>query len=503
VAAGSGGSLSDTSSVYGRSTSSRDTSSGPSSLTSVDGQNDGGANEETQALPLRTNHKGFACPFRPISDCNVLSTPEGFDQWYAHSISHFGNYPPPIHTICIFCDTTFQHNDPWRCWRERMHHIADHFEDGYPIEHARPDFALLDHLRDNSLITNEQYENAIKSQEGIFVEGLRPLGYIPEQTRFQKHFSVIENWIIHDIDKEERKWRRKGKGRPLPRRGRNVIPHITSPSKLEKPPERRVATAPTRRLDESNDVDSDTSSNDGLSDASSSVDSDREAILPRSLPPDVDQDEDLMDPKRHNQRLKDIQDKAFQNSTAFQLDYKSRVVVTDRRNHKPSVSDTYLECCDILRRIRQNIQMLKDSGFCQSQISFLKVDPRRINVALLAAIPVDSILQLGVAFELGQTLLDLTESKLAREKSLEIGSPNSIGQITRSRWDDNGNIDGKIDGEPKFVLLRVPDQVPGRSVLTIVFVILMLLQLQVSPRIRFLSPYMDRVRLKAGQHMDV
>jgi hypothetical protein len=42
-----------------------------------------------------------------------------------------------------------------------MHHIADHFDEGIPIEHARPDFALLGHLLEMNLITNNQYENAI------------------------------------------------------------------------------------------------------------------------------------------------------------------------------------------------------------------------------------------------------------------------------------------------------------------------------------------------------
>jgi hypothetical protein len=364
-----------------------------------------------------------------------------------------------------------------------MHHIADHFDEGIPIEHARPDFAILGYLLEKNLITNNQYENAIKPQEGISIEGLRPLHYVPEQTTFQKH---RENNIIVDIDKEERERRREGKSRRLPRRGGNVNHHITLStlsSQFEKLLELPVATVPTPGPCEANDTDADISSDDGVSVTAASVESDRSTSLAGSLPLDVDQDEDLINPKRHHQRLKSIRDIAFRNSTILQFDYKSRVIVNDIRNQPLTIPDSYVECCEILRRIRRNILMLKDSGFCQSQISFLRIDPRRTNVALLTAIPVDSILQLGVAFEQGQKSTYSTQSKLATEKCFEIGDPNIInGSITscppnpsnQYRKDFQGAKyaktatltidDGNLDREPKFALLRVPDPAKGRSI---------------------------------------
>jgi hypothetical protein len=500
-------SSSGASSVYeGSTTQSKSTSSAPSSLVSSDGQNHEGNLPQGQDALLRSYCR-LPCTLR-ILDCGASFGIESFDDWYAHSLDHFGSHRPPSNTICIFCDTTFQNDDSWRSWRELMYHIAEHFNNGSRIELARPDFALLHHLQANNLINEKQYDNAIQAQERLPVEGLRPHDWIPEYRRKQiQEEERSSNKIIHNQWRAEERIREHRRKDP---RKVALVHHTSLSSQPEKPPEPPIEPVLVSGPDMTSEagqflidpssllVDSDISSDDELSDVASLEEFEGTISSASNLPPDVDLDEDLVDPKRHRQRLRDIRDRAFKNSTALQLDYLSRVVVRDERNRPRFISDSYTDCCGMLRRMRQNMRMLQELGFCQGQLSFLKVDPKRTNVALLIAIPVHNILRLGEAFELGESSKPrasvIPASRFAPCEPPEGGSydskdagstqqaaRNSISLLRRRVYHQDPFIklssqdlaghakaidlteyDCDIDGEPRHRILRAPDQPKGR-----------------------------------------
>lgn len=515
MAPSSRGSSSDASSVYERSTSpSRRPTSPPSSITSNDGLNHDDNFLQTQNLPLRSYHEEYACPFRFLK-CPLVYKREAFDDWYAHSLSHFGSQQPPSRSICIFCDTSFHDDDPWRSWQERMHHIANHFNDGSPIEHARPDFALLLHLQANSLITEEQYDNAIRAHEGLPVDGLRPHNWIPKKIRLQIYKEERRSNQVEQKVERRKKYKQKDHAS---RRGRTaVIVHQDGYSSQPKQlPEMTIEQVPSLEphvVHEANQflidsssflTGSDVSSEDGLSDVASEEELDIKPPLPGYLPPDVNMDEDLMDPERHYQLLKDIQDRAFTNSTALQLEYMPQATIKYEGNEPRSSCDSYTECCAMLRRIRQNIHMLQELGFCQGRLSFLKVDPRRTNVALLIGIPVENILRLGEGFDEGQAPSSQTNSMPTYCSTTSMVPKNGFGggrgrnptgqavqkrnpifhpsnrldpyakHPSQGRVKDGKAIismvysgEGNDDSEPRHILLRVPDQSNCRFSLTV------------------------------------
>jgi hypothetical protein len=104
---------------------------------------------------------GAAVP-RPVQRVTVYECPFLFlgcvewfydaDEWRSHAESHFGNYPPPNHAICCFCDMTFDDDDPNICWGHRMNHVAAHHIRGDRLQRCRPDYALMRymyHIRQN------------------------------------------------------------------------------------------------------------------------------------------------------------------------------------------------------------------------------------------------------------------------------------------------------------------------------------------------------------------
>lgn len=146
---------------------------------------------------LHINEPVYACPF-DFTGCRALLEPHDFDNWYSHSLSHFGRRRLPTYTRCIFCPETFENENPNICWRQRMIHIADHLDDGYTInDHARPDFALIRHLYSEGIITPRLYESLQEGNERPRLDGIRPYNYIPESMRQKQRMQEeSENRII-------------------------------------------------------------------------------------------------------------------------------------------------------------------------------------------------------------------------------------------------------------------------------------------------------------------
>jgi len=106
-----------------------------------------------QIAPLRPPI--FECPFNFLS-CRRTFT--RYDEWYHHSLEHFGLVTPPKSNKCCFCDKVFRTNDGNLSWRHRMEEIATHHQLGHTLAHARPDFDLFLYLWQNRIIDNGLYK---------------------------------------------------------------------------------------------------------------------------------------------------------------------------------------------------------------------------------------------------------------------------------------------------------------------------------------------------------
>lgn len=82
-----------------------------------------------------------------------------FDEWFAHSLTHFGKVGPPTSNQCCFCEAQFHASTGIRSWRKRMTHVAFHHQTGCRLEHARPDFPLYEFLWTERLIGPADYKS--------------------------------------------------------------------------------------------------------------------------------------------------------------------------------------------------------------------------------------------------------------------------------------------------------------------------------------------------------
>ncbi|KAF4635285.1 hypothetical protein G7Y89_g2801 [Cudoniella acicularis] len=156
------------------------------------------------------------CEFSVV-DCHMRFYPEHFESWISHSLSHFSNHPPPSKTICTFCDREFDlvpnenNGDPFSNWRERMLHIGGHFFNHRELgtSHPRPDYFLLDYLRDKGFLRVEVYEDLISYIERPHCDDLYPLGFKTPEMIQKKARSSRESLEICDLKEEKRAQRKK------------------------------------------------------------------------------------------------------------------------------------------------------------------------------------------------------------------------------------------------------------------------------------------------------
>ena len=103
-----------------------------------------------QVAPLR-NPPQYECPFNHLH-CLLVFT--SFDEWLAHSLTHFDGHAPPGKASCCFCDQTFASPSGMQCWRERMEHVELHHRLGHKLAHARLDLDLYRYLYQKRVITD-------------------------------------------------------------------------------------------------------------------------------------------------------------------------------------------------------------------------------------------------------------------------------------------------------------------------------------------------------------
>jgi len=166
------------------------------------------------------------CDFAMLN-CSATFPAEETGNWIAHSLSHFealGVCPPPK-SVCTFCDeipkATFEYSDPYAAWRCRLLHIKEeHLAEQDRYEDMRPDYFLLEYMKEKKLLKEEDFVDNMKYTERTGPQRCTCLLRPGEKTKemIQKDEKSLEE--IHDLVKEERlrkKERRGNAGRGIPR----------------------------------------------------------------------------------------------------------------------------------------------------------------------------------------------------------------------------------------------------------------------------------------------
>jgi hypothetical protein len=139
---------------------------------------------------------GLPCLLRYITGCPVIFEEDEREEWYSHSLSHYGDAGPPTQAICIFCHTTFGSKDPSKCWSNRMHHIADHLKYNWTIESSRPDFRVIEDLWRKGCISEEDYKHCFDYTERPPYDSLHPYDSVPEYFKARLRAEVMANCVV-------------------------------------------------------------------------------------------------------------------------------------------------------------------------------------------------------------------------------------------------------------------------------------------------------------------
>lgn len=108
-----------------------------------------------------------------------------------------------------------------------MIHIGEHFWDRrsldvnlQAVDHPRPDFHVLDYLRQQDLIDDRDYKHLVQHTERPYCENIRPLGFVPTEVEARRAW---EDRRPHDQAREDRHRRkeREGKGKSAHQRKGN------------------------------------------------------------------------------------------------------------------------------------------------------------------------------------------------------------------------------------------------------------------------------------------
>jgi hypothetical protein len=97
----------------------------------------------------------YECPFRFLLCRESFYDPK---TWRSHADTHFEGYPPPRHTICCFCDMTFNDESPNVSWGLRMDHVAAHHMQGDRLRQCRPDHSLMRYMYEHVLMLQRGYK---------------------------------------------------------------------------------------------------------------------------------------------------------------------------------------------------------------------------------------------------------------------------------------------------------------------------------------------------------
>lgn len=115
-----------------------------------------GTGDDLLVIPPISQRLQLECPFSFL-DC--LRSFGNFEDWWEHSLTHFGQWGPPSSSRCCFCDMQFSAATGRECWKKRMEHVTVHHKLGDRLAHARPDFGMFKYLWDKKLISSAEYKD--------------------------------------------------------------------------------------------------------------------------------------------------------------------------------------------------------------------------------------------------------------------------------------------------------------------------------------------------------
>ncbi|KAF5875158.1 uncharacterized protein Bfra_003611 [Botrytis fragariae] len=175
------------------------------------------------------------CEFISIN-CGVAFHPDDFDNWLAHSLTHFKNLPPPSKCFCLFCDKEFEGtNDSRSNWWGRMMHSRDHFLDGET--NIRPDFSVIEYMRRNNLMDEADYTLAGQYTERPSVPSLVRKGFETPESKLKRE---RESKVPCDLQKEERHRKRSGHAYKRKERQGSTFSRKHMPVSIEHPEYTRI-----------------------------------------------------------------------------------------------------------------------------------------------------------------------------------------------------------------------------------------------------------------------
>lgn len=169
-------------------------------------------------LNMSDNGSNLPCIFRYIiPDCQHINFDDS-ESWSEHVIEHFGASGPPPHALCVFCKTSFEDENAMACWNEYLEHVKEHFESGTTVESLRPDFKVLEYLRDKGIITEDDYAFFCRDgSERPKVSGLIPLDSVPEEIMAKKRAEeAASNRVIVTDPRRRRDQQRSPRGKKAP-----------------------------------------------------------------------------------------------------------------------------------------------------------------------------------------------------------------------------------------------------------------------------------------------
>jgi hypothetical protein len=98
-----------------------------------------------------------------------------------------------------------------------MNHIADHFVNGWSLDNSRPDFRVLEDMRNKGCLSDHDFKQMTRYTERPPVDGLFPQDEIPDEIKEKrKRDENRANCVIVKVSRQERE-RHRGKMPPVAR----------------------------------------------------------------------------------------------------------------------------------------------------------------------------------------------------------------------------------------------------------------------------------------------
>ena len=163
--------------------------------------------------------------------CSEAFTPSEFENWVNHTLTHFAPYPPPQSARCIFCDgfPTVEATmmlDPSQYWRERLLHLAQHFESGKTVAEAGIDEGTMEYMLERDL----RAPRPLRRRRSHIEFDYESLERMERARRREMRRESERQRVVHDLSREDRQRRRdREKGRSKRKSKNDGFPVVAQP----------------------------------------------------------------------------------------------------------------------------------------------------------------------------------------------------------------------------------------------------------------------------------